>query len=805
MGRLVEQSVPTLYHGVSRQPPSVRLPGQVERADNALFSVVTGGFEKRPAGHRAATLPPSFGYTSNHVWTHVYERDENERYLFAISDGILKIFNDRGQEQPIEDNANILGTYLAQYDNRGYSFVTIGDHTLIANRSITVKMANEMFRPPGGQWIGIAPYKDAAVVQIKQTDPNYGAFWLRIDDIPDPINVNTLEGNINTTVSVASTLYERVNSAPGDTIDATYHGSFLGLLGKQEFNVGVYDFLGETATALTHKRVRSVDDLPALAYHEMVVEVGGKPSDEGSGYWVQFHADGVGPNQPWPHLSKGRWKECPAPGTKVRLDHFTMPISVVRDADGVFRPKYNVWAWRKHGDDETNPVPEFVGGRISDLAFHRDRLVIVSGETVTYSAAGDYFNFWPERQAEVVDSDPFSRTASTESVNILNHAVPFRSALFLTSTESQFELSAQGALTPSTAAIDLTTSYNVEPQCKPVRMGNELYLASSTAHAGIILEYYYDEASLGGTAMDASVHVLGYLPAPIHKLASHPSSGTLFALPRNERGTVYVYRTHWEGNEKAQSAWARWVFGGHIKSIEVVNDALFLIRRLPDTNEVILERLSLHPEGTDIYNPYPHRMDALTKYMGNYDPETDETTWDLPYESLDGIEVWGVHTMEMEPSDYGTRLNPERVDPEALGPTFEWKVSGKWTAGILVGVPYSMEVELSTIYPIENNQAITTGRLQLHRLHLDYVKAVEYEVRIGHPGRPDRVQRFDGRVVGSGAPMGGDPTPVSGTFSFRAPGNSRTTSIRIINDSVFPSTFVGFRWTGFFNEVSRQG
>ena len=39
MGKLLEQSIKTLYQGVSRQPDPVRLPGQVEEAENVLFSI----------------------------------------------------------------------------------------------------------------------------------------------------------------------------------------------------------------------------------------------------------------------------------------------------------------------------------------------------------------------------------------------------------------------------------------------------------------------------------------------------------------------------------------------------------------------------------------------------------------------------------------------------------------------------------------------------------------------------------------------------------------------------------------------
>lgn len=49
MGQLVPQSIKTLFGGVSRQPVTVRRENQVEECTNAMPSIVSGGFEKRPA------------------------------------------------------------------------------------------------------------------------------------------------------------------------------------------------------------------------------------------------------------------------------------------------------------------------------------------------------------------------------------------------------------------------------------------------------------------------------------------------------------------------------------------------------------------------------------------------------------------------------------------------------------------------------------------------------------------------------------------------------------------------------------
>ena len=80
MGKLVEQTLRTMYQGVSRQPSTVRLPGQVEDAENVMFSVVSGGFSKRPGTQFFAETLLTY---NDHAF-YSYERDSNEKYLVVI-------------------------------------------------------------------------------------------------------------------------------------------------------------------------------------------------------------------------------------------------------------------------------------------------------------------------------------------------------------------------------------------------------------------------------------------------------------------------------------------------------------------------------------------------------------------------------------------------------------------------------------------------------------------------------------------------------------------------------------------------
>ena len=79
---LTELPIKALFNGVSRQPHNVRLTSQVQEANNTLLSVVTGGFEKRPASQHVLTLS---GLASSGEWAvHGIDRDSSEQYIIVL-------------------------------------------------------------------------------------------------------------------------------------------------------------------------------------------------------------------------------------------------------------------------------------------------------------------------------------------------------------------------------------------------------------------------------------------------------------------------------------------------------------------------------------------------------------------------------------------------------------------------------------------------------------------------------------------------------------------------------------------------
>lgn len=645
MGALIDQPIRSLFQGVSRQPDSVRLPGQVEDSDNALCSVVSGGFEKRmPLEHVSALAGAPSGSVASHMWS----RDTEEGYYLEIDAGFLYIWDiatgaaqtvtyDGLAQSDVGVNPTAIRAYLTNAsDPKGFVFATIVDSTLIVNKSVTVAMAS----------------------------------------------------------------------------------------------------------------------------------------------------DGV-------------------------FDNTTLPIELKRLANGDFNVVLATYNSRPSGTSITNPDPAFVGSTISDIAYWKDRVGFSADETETLSQAGDYFNFWIQDFANVVDSDPIKRVAgaSTNTVNLIRHTVPFRSALFVTADKAQFELSAGGStvLSPSAAAMDLATSYDIDAAVRPLVLGDSLFFVAKAGGRSTLFEYYYDEDSSSNTADDAAKHVQGYLPAPVTRLAGDTVTGTMVLQTSAELNTLYVYRYFWDGDTKAQSAWGRWIFPAltEILYADFIDGWLQVVGRLSD-GTTHLHRMSVEAQAGPLNHEYAILLDCRDLLTGTYDAGTGLTSWTLPYPH--DSKAQALLSSEFPTGQIGRVLNVSYSGANVI------TAKGDFSGGqVIVGLPYRWRVKLSKQYVRENTDGktgstITSGRLQLRNMTFDYEDTAYFEVHVTPEARATRIYKFTSRILGSALPInsGGLPLSPDGSFSARIRSRGDTVGIELISDAPVPARITSARWVGFFNELTRQ-
>lgn len=758
MGRLIEQKIPALFYGVSRQPDHFRQPGQVEEADNVMLSVGTGGFTKRFGTFHVGGLGISAGAS---VGVHAIDRDPTERYiLIHNATGSLSVFGIDGTAKTISHMDPGAASYLTAAPDQ-MAFVTVADYTFILNRTRKVQMASTV-SPAQQNW---------AVILVAAARANF--FGINLNGLQTGYSAIAANGTADIALQLYNGLIARPDAADfAFTLDSSF--IFIRRNDGANFDISTVDNFGDRGLILSKGTTANSSDLPARALDGMLMKV----ASQDASYWVKFVKTGTVSYQ-------GYWTEALAPGVQTTFDATTMPYALVRQGDGTFHIKQIDWSVKTVGDNDTVPVPDFVGREINDIVFHRNRLALIADETVFFSQAGDFFNLWPEKSTEVLDSDPFGLTASTNKVSILKWATPFRKSLFVTADAAQFEVSGD-LLTPRQAAIDLATSYSVTTNCRPISLGDSLYLPAQSGDDAIILEYLYDDSSLSNTAIEATKHVKGYVSSQIVGMTGDPVTGNLFLRTSGLPGGLYCYTFFWNGEDKAQQAWCRFLFpDAEVRGAVFLADYLYLVVAREGT--LYLERLPLTEFGFTRFE-YPVHLDRQVHLTGVYNAGTNRTTWTLPYPvnpSVIGVtdNLFSVETRRM------VRLNL------TADTAYTMSIEGNWSESkVAFGIPFESRVQLSKLYIREEAGAILTGRTQVRYMTVEYQDSGNFEVRVTPDGRDTQTTRL---ITPTGAE--------SGVFRFPVQSRGDTVQIEIVSTSHFPHTITSAAWTAFFNETSRQG
>ena len=797
MGQKVAGVVPTLFGGVSRQPQQVRQPNQVQEMTNAFPSVVTGGFEKRPATRFIADLT-QLDATKNYK-IHGINRSADEKIFVAFELGSaprVKVFDaNTGAAKTVVigdtireflvAQAGINNTNIVEVDGVDYKKALAFDPGETAFAwTYELSDASTVFKvegsADGSSWVDIATGKSGGSGSFSTTinavtagDHNYVRFTITnaAADADDTISIRAAFKDL-TYLKDATESDLWITSVA----DYTFIASRL-----QTTRMGPAD----TGTLTGTKQ--SFSDLPSASGGGSIYKVIGKDTDGFGSYFVKDDTGSV-------------WTETVDPTGVNSFDESSLPHQLVRSADGnTFTFSAATWTPRKAGDVDLNPEPGFIGGVINDIIFYRNRLAFLSDETCYLSQAGDVFNLWAAKATEVLDSDPVERGATTDQVNILQFAKVFRKVMFLTSANAQFELeSGEGrALTPETAEMNQATTYRGSRIARPASLGDVLYFASEVEDQGVIYEYYFQDTSFSNTATDVSRHVRTYIPSSIEKMTGDPAAQTMVVKTNAENNTLYIYTTFFDDSDKLQSAWSKYTFGSTdvIQGFEIFEGNLHMCIKRADGN-IYLEKMSLTRESIATGMPWMPLLDQRAEVTGVYSASTDLTTFTTAWDNQDDAQIICGAGFSVP----GRELSPTYATSTTM------TAKGNWSASsVYVGRPYTMTVELSKIYVREDNVPILNGRLQLQDITVLVEKTGYYKMQITSDGGRDvKSETFEGKVLGGGLAV--DDASVQDADSQRHVVHSRgdDTKVEFINDTAAPSVITSLQWRGYFNELSRQ-
>ena len=784
---LVSRTIPNLVQGVSQQPEVLRLNSQASEQINGFSSVVEG-LKKRPNTDYVAKLSAtSFG----NAYIHTINRDANERYVVAITNGSIAVYDILGNAKTVVNQTGATNYLTSSNPKQDFTCMTVADYTFIVNKNTNIQMDSTT----SGAKV------EQAVYSILQ-GVNNTKYSITIDGTTHNFTSSNTDSE-----AIRDGLFSAIGSPSGITKTKIGNSSFAIVKSSGTLEITASDGFGDDASQVVKDKVQNFSDLPVPAINNQIVQVTGDASNGFDDYYVKFiEADNL-------------WQETIAPDTEFKLDADTMPHVLIRTADGNFRftqadgssytisgTTYDVpqWGDRICGDEESVPNPTFVGRRINDIFFHRNRLGFLADENVIMSRSGEFFEFFPETITQVLDTDPIDVASTHTKVSILRHAISFDEELLLFSDQTQFILSGGATLTAENISINVTTEFETDKNIKPVGAGSNVYFGFNKGNFTGIRELYIASDTDIKQADDITANVPKYIPSNVFKLASATTENILVALSSDENNSLFVYQYYVSQNRRLQSAWSKWTFGtdatDNILNIDFIENELFIINERSDG--VYLEKIDISPALTDTGETYLTHLDRKldnSEITESYNAGTNQTTITLPYTINNTMKVVGR-------SGASNKAGQEISIVSQSGTSIV--VTGDITSqNYFIGEKYEFKFTFSqqfiqTADTQGSRISVKEGRLQIRNWNVSFNDTGYFTTEVKPVGRDTSTTTYTGTITGTG--LLGTVNLEDGDYTFAVQSENDKLTVTIKNDSHLPSNFINASWQGYYVTASQR-
>jgi hypothetical protein len=504
--------------------------------------------------------------------------------------------------------------------------------------------------------------------------------------------------------------------------------------------------VGELLNVVAGK-VNDVGDLPSQCKHGMVVEVINSVAEEDNHY-VKFFGNNDKDGE-------GTWEECAKPGRKIRLKRSTMPVLLIRTADGNFRltelngstysiggvtqPAVPQWDDALVGDDVTNPEPSFIGKNINKLLFFRNRFAILADENIVMSRPGDFTNFFAKSAIQLIASDPVDIAASSEYPAILFDGIQTNTGLVLFSKSQQFMLTTDSdVFSPTTAKINSLSTYNFNIATNPISLGTTLGFLDNAGKFSRFFEMAQVQREGEPQVIEQSAVVSRLFEKDL-KLISNSRENSVIFFSEEGTSTLYGYRYFDQITERKLASWFRWTLTGTIQYHCMQDDNLFVVVRNGGKDQLLKYSIKIDANTFALAENRVH-LDHLMSVSGwSYNATTGKSTKAKPT----GLES----SAQLAAYDVDAGNNLGRYGLITINGN-NLELDGDWSGEtFLIGYQYTMEVKLPTIYYLtqsgQNWRADTRANTVIHRVKFGFGPIGLYETTLNRIGRSDYTEVFE--------------------------------------------------------------
>lgn len=789
---IINQKIPNLLGGVSQQPDSLKLPGQLRECVNAMPDP-TYGLLKRPGLKLVSKLTNA---VDNGRWFSIF-RDSNEKYIGQFtSTGGLKIWDAQtGAVQTVNTIATAAANYISGVSQDDFEMLQVGDYNFVLNRSkIVGKLATTSAAQNPKAWVNVNQigYGVQYVVTIDGTDYSYTT------PASGTISVKTVLDGLET--AIPSATYTVVKVGNGFSVKRNNNA---------DFRISATGGLSGQAIVAFKGSVNTVADLPVSCEDGFVFKVSNLDEAAADDYYVKFTVSGTGAS------GSGIWEETVAPNTQLYIDPDTMPHVIIRESNGTFTYRSLnqaaagatdlYWKERQVGDDDTNPFPSLVGSTITGISFYRNRLVLLSGENVVASQPGSFFNLFAVSAITVTDADAIDISCGSLRPVTLRYAIPTANGLLLFSEFAQFLLTSDAdVFGPSTATINLLSNFNTDPSIKPVETGTSIVFTDNNQGYCAVTEMLVTSVDNRPQVSDISRTTPNFVPAQVLSLLASPSASLLSFMPATNSKDLYLFKFFNNGSSRVLAAWIKWTLPGVGYYQAADHDKLYFVTKQGSNYVLSTCTVLSDVDGTALNSSgiaYEYRLDLFTSTpTRTYDAANDVTKVYFKDGTYDPL-LTPLVVVDTSSTQKGQVFLPTAAT-DGTGPYVP--IPGNITAAtITLGYAYEFNVKLPRFYV---KQSLSDGSVRadsvniprLHRLIIESSDSGPFFVKSEVLGRADVIYELP-QVISNSYLANTTPLPAVVKNTIPVMGKGTDTFVTIYSQTPFPLSFVSMTWQGTYH------
>lgn len=817
------------YQGVSQAAPQVRLSEQAEAIVNASLNVPQGA-EKRPpfeflcklAGHPG---DPNgfFGLVNqagnDYALTLTNEAGTVVPRLYPLA-GLPLAYSATGLATVSIAIEALAQSYLnsgSPSPNLDIPALTVEDYTFLLNRKkVVAKQAGLTPSRPYEAiiWVRAGAYGRTYKVTVTPSSGTPVTVTLHTPNGTDPSDADWVDTGVITGGLGSGTYSYGMNGASisgalstlgaqGFTVSQTPTGGSQIYISHPtiDFTVAVADGQGGDALTVIKERAQSFSDLPRKAVDGFVVRITQQSASDRDDFYVTYN-ESAGPGT-------GVWEETLGPGAERGLDPNTMPVGLVNES-GSWHLRVLQWEGRLVGDENLSPDPDFVGRTLSDICFWKERLGLLSAEGITLSSANDPFKMYPTTLATVIASDAVSLFNPFDQQAQFAYAIPFDRKLVLWGKKAQAQVTSDGPFTPDTADIDEFSTYEYATEASPQGSNNRLYFAAPRGpNYSSVYEMDINQTTSTVEGDDLSVSVPRYVPAQVDRIASCPVNYQM-VYGRSGETTLTPHLFRYAEKQRVQNAWSKWelpegyTYGGGF----FLNTSFYVLACKGGAAYLLKADTApgnLDPDVSARIRTHLDLRVTQDQILRSFNAGTGQTTLTLPYPAPSSVQVAAAAPggLAGEEAEEGVLLPaPEGTLAEVVSSAgTSVVVAGDWTGvDLFVGEPYEKSIELSKIYARDaEGNPLRSGRLVLKKLIFDLDETSYLKVRVTVGARTPREYVFEGGFADDPQSEYDQMLLYSGPWAVPVKGTNEAVKIEVINDSPFPSRWLGYTWEGEIN------